>query len=259
MKKLSHPRLLSKIKNGSWIFLFAQLLFLCSLYGENKFLCSIGKKPNGYYSQYDQDRFVYETFFKEKKTGVFVDIGAHNGIALSNTKFFEEIGWSGLCIEPIPEVFQELQKNRTCACVQGCISNREGKVSFLRIDGYHEMLSGIFDNYSKEHLQRIQQSLGILEHESHAAFIETNCYLLNNLLEEREIYQVDFLSLDTEGGELEILKSLDYSRFQIEIIDVENNYHDPEFRTFLKSKGYNLVKELGCDEIYQLEPGLKAP
>jgi hypothetical protein len=48
------------------------------------------------YSQYGQDTFVYENFFKNKNDGFFVDIGAYDGVSLSNTLSLEELGWSGL-------------------------------------------------------------------------------------------------------------------------------------------------------------------
>ena len=64
-----------------------------------------------YYSQCKQDQYINESFFKGKDSGVFVDIGAHNGISLSNSYFFEkELGWNGVCIEPMPEVYSELKK-----------------------------------------------------------------------------------------------------------------------------------------------------
>src|SRR5260221_7249446 len=85
---------------------------------------------SAYYSQCGQDQFLYENFFRTKREGVFVDIGAHDGIFYSNTKFFEELGWQGLCIEPIPEVFEQLKKNRKAICIQGCISDQVGKSSF---------------------------------------------------------------------------------------------------------------------------------
>ena len=57
-----------------------------------------------YYSQLGQDRFLNENYFKNKLTGTFVDIGAHDGNTYSNSKFFENLGWSGLCVEPIPNI-----------------------------------------------------------------------------------------------------------------------------------------------------------
>jgi hypothetical protein len=63
-----------------------------------------------YYSQYGQDKFLFENFFINKKEGFFLDIGAHDGVNGNNTFLFEKIGWSGVCIEPIPSVFEKLKK-----------------------------------------------------------------------------------------------------------------------------------------------------
>ena len=63
-------------------------------------------------SQYGQDQFV-DTWCNSREGGVFVDVGAHDGVTLSNTWFFENVRkWTGLCIEPIPEIFNQLKENR---------------------------------------------------------------------------------------------------------------------------------------------------
>lgn len=96
-----------------------------------------------YYSQYGQDQFVHEKFFKDKKDGVFIEIGAYDGKNLSNTFFFEkELGWEGICIEPLPHVYQILKQNRSCTCIQGCIAEKNGSVSFMQVSGV-EMLTSI--------------------------------------------------------------------------------------------------------------------
>ena len=66
-----------------------------------------------------------------------------------------------------------------------------------------------------------------------------------------QLVGIDYLSIDTEGGELNILQSIDFDKVTIYIIDVENNYNDPNFKLFLESKGYRLVAHLEFDEIYQ--------
>lgn len=205
--------------------------------------------PLSFKSQFKQDEFVYQAFFKDKRDGVFVDIGAHDGIGYSNTYFFEKtLGWKGLCIEPIPEVFAQLRNNRKAICVQGCINNRKGDVSFMRARGAIEMLSGIVDKYDPRHLQRLKReaaNAGITPE-----IITVPSLLLNELLEEHHFFHVDYLSIDTEGGELDILKSIDYDRFDISVIDVENNYQSSEIRDFLASKNYRFVTKLDVDEIY---------
>ena len=63
-----------------------------------------------FYSQFNQDNYVFNKFFKNNQNGFFLDIGEHDGVTGNNTKFFEDLGWSGVCIEPIPSVFEELKK-----------------------------------------------------------------------------------------------------------------------------------------------------
>ena len=64
------------------------------------------------FSQFNQDKFIFENFFPVKSDGVFVDIGAHDGITLSNTWFFENyLGWTGYCFEPNPSLFAKLVEN----------------------------------------------------------------------------------------------------------------------------------------------------
>lgn len=200
-------------------------------------------------SQCGQDRYVYEHFFPLLKEGIFVDIGAHDGVSLSNTYFFEKaLGWKGICIEPIPEVFAELKKNRNAACIQGCISTSLGKKEFLRIQGKTEMLSGLIDAYDPKHVERIQREIA-LEHDSTQTIL-VDCYLFNDLMQMHGIEKINFLSLDTEGGELEILQSIDFSRFEIDVIAVENNYNDPRFAVFLESRGFQLFTRLEQDMIF---------
>lgn len=213
----------------------------------------IGRKKDGYYSQCGQDRLLNDMWFKNKKNGVFVDIGAHNGISYSNTKFFEELGWKGLCIEPIPEVFEELKKNRSCICVQGCVCDYNGKGSFLRVEGEPEMLSGLLSKYDRRHLQRVKDEVAARSFGKAPKCIEVQCYLLNDLLRENKIFHIDYLSIDTEGGELDILKTIDFDRFDIEFIDVENNFKDQKIIGFLSSKGYKLIANTGWDDIFKKE------
>lgn len=203
-----------------------------------------------YYSQYGQDKFVHETFFKNYKGGVFVDIGAHDGISLSNTYFFEkELDWTGICLEPIPHVFDQLQKNRNCLCIRGCAGTEHNAIQhFLQISGYSEMLSGLMDKFDPRHIDRIMHE--VKEYDGSCEIIEVPCYNLNKVLEDAGINHVHFLSLDTEGGEFEILQNFDFSKCQIDVITVEDNYKMDPFIPFLTSKGFVFVMALGQDLLF---------
>ena len=210
-----------------------------------------------YYSQHGQDKFVHQTYFPDKKNGVFIDIGAYDGIKLSNTYFFEkELQWTGVCIEPIPSVFEKLAQNRTCVCIQGCIGSKKGTRDFLHIKGYSEMLSGLIHNYSKEHKKRIGDELTTSRNTKE--LLRVKCYLLNEILTERNIEHIDFLSVDTEGGEYDIIKSIDFDRVSIDVIAVEDNYDDKRFSKLLSQHGFKCVKTLESDLIFAHDRAIKA-
>ncbi len=202
-----------------------------------------------YKSQYGQDKYLNDNIFKNKTCGAFVDIGAHNGISLSNTYFFEKsLNWSGICIEPNFKLFTDLSNNRNSININGCAWYKDEIKKFRLIDGYSEMLSGLVDSYDSKHLSRIDREC--LEKNGHYTDIDIPCYELNSLLEKHEIFNIDLLSIDTEGSEFDILKSIDFNRFNIGVIVVENNYKDNNIFEFLTENDYTLLDRIKIDEIY---------
>jgi len=203
-----------------------------------------------YYSQHKQDEFIYNNFFLNKKDGVFLEIGAHDGISLSNTYFFEkELNWNGICIEPISTLFKELKENRKCICVEGCIADFSGKGLFLEIEGYAQMLSGLVSKYNKKHLNRIDYDMSVYGGSKKET--EVDCYILNDLLKQNNISKIDFCSLDVEGAELDILKTIDFDNFYFDVFSIENNSGTSDIKKFMEKNGYEAMELLGCDEIYR--------
>ncbi len=203
----------------------------------------------GFYSQYGQDKFVNE-LLENKREGYFVDIGANDGITFSNSYFFEKsLDWKGLAVEPQTIIFDKLIKTRNCHFYNGCISSTEGFVEFMTIENGADMLSGIVDKYDQKHKERIDNE--IKKSGGKKVITKVNAKSLNSICNENQIKYIDFLSIDTEGGELEILKSIDFNKISIDIISVENNYSDINFYKFLKSKGFKLIAKVVTDEIYK--------
>lgn len=204
-----------------------------------------------YYSQKGQDKFVNEFIFFNKPQGFFIEIGANNGINFSNTYFFEKtLNWQGICVEPYPELFEELRNNRNCYCENVCIATEKNIVKFLKCHGFiTEMYSGILDNYDPRHLERIDNE--IKTYGGSKEIIEVQCISFDDLIEKYQIDKIDLLSIDIEGGEEKIIKSIDFSKTYIVIIIIENNFDNNDIRNYLKSKGYDLIKRLGKDDIYQ--------
>ena len=198
------------------------------------------------YSQLGQDKKVYD-FYKGKTTGYFVEIGAYDGIALSNTYAFEKIGWKGICCEPLPSRFSDLCRNRTAHCCNQAVYHTTGLSVSFDIEGDAGMLSGISSNIDchKHVVNKNKKVVTMLT------------ISLNDLLERFEAPPfIEYLSLDTEGSEYEILKTLDFNKWQFGIIDVEHNHVEPR-RTMIKhllcTNGYVYLGANEFDDSYKLE------
>jgi len=201
------------------------------------------------FSQHGQDAFVYETFFKNKVAkGYFVDVGAYDGVTFSNSLFFERhLGWSGICIEPLPAAFEKLRACRTAICLNCAVADRDGTGEFVDVDmpNFGKMYSGLRAEYDSRHVQVLNNNM------TGSRVIEVSLRRLADILDENGARKIDYLSLDTEGGELKILKSIDLKSYDIRVISVENNYADPAIPAHLFRFGYRFIKIFaGFDELY---------
>jgi len=204
-------------------------------------------KGDGFYSQCGQDKWINDCFFNEKIDGVFIDIGAHDGVSFSNSYYFEKKGWTGLAVEPMPETYKLLSESRQCTTVNACVTKKTGKCDFRVLEGYSQMLSGVVDEYDSRHLERIQREIG--RHGGGYTDISVDGINFNELVASNKITHVDYLSIDVEGAELGILQSIDFEKVDISVIGVENNYEDYQIPKTLRKKGYKLHSIVG-DEIY---------
>lgn len=203
-------------------------------------------------SQLGQDKIV-DDYFHGKRGGVFVDIGAYDGVTFSNTLMLErDRGWRGICIEPLPDIYAQLRKNRRCICVQACMGNREEpEVEFLAVQSnvyWTRMLSGVLSEYDPRHLVRVD--VEIAQSGGSKSVTRVPMRHLHGLLNEHGISKVDYLSIDTEGSELLILRSTILSAIGNPCITVENNYDDPAIDDVLRSQGYRLHQTIEWDRFY---------
>ena len=196
--------------------------------------------PSQFFSQYNQDRSLESCVFKGYTNGVFMDVGAHDGVDLNNTLYFERTrNWSGINIEPIASVYKRLLTNRPTSININCaVSNIDGNSEFVCNSGYTEMLSGLKDEYDARHIDRING-----ENRTTGAISTTITVItkrIETICDEHAIRRIHYLSIDVEGGELKVLQSIDYSKVFIDVIGFENNYHDTAHIPieYLKGKGY---------------------
>jgi FkbM family methyltransferase len=201
-----------------------------------------------YYSQLMQDKFVDE-YLDKKENGFYIEIGAHDGISCSNTLFFEKFrNWNGICIEPGPEEFKKLDTNRKSTNLNVCISNYDGESEFTYIEGYSMMLSGLSESYEESHKSRINNEVSYYGGKVNK--LKMPVFKLQTVLDKLSIRDVDYCSIDTEGSEFNIIKSIDFDKTNIKIFSIENNYGDTQIQHYLEQKGYILYKKLDWDDIF---------
>jgi FkbM family methyltransferase len=206
-----------------------------------------------YYSQEGQDRFLDATIFKGHRSGTFVDVGAHDGKTINNTLFFEEsCGWSGINIEPIAEVYEKLSAARpACINLNCAVSETDGTADFICNRGYTEMISGLKDHYDPRHTARLDRENSRFG--SHTEVINVPTKRLSTIFQENDIPHVHYLSIDVEGAEFSVIKSIDFTKVFIDVIGFENNYKDTSapIIKYLEEKGYTIIPHR-CLDIFMI-------
>lgn len=192
------------------------------------------------FSQIGQDLYVIENVYGKKRDGFFVDVGATHGENLSNTCLLErDYGWKGICIEPNPNFFSKLVKNRTATCLPCAAYSVNGKEFEFTVAG---VLSGISKHidYHKSTLKN--------------PTITVTTKTLTTILDECKAPRfIEYLSLDTEGSELEVLRGIDFSKYTFGFITIEHNWIEPrrtEMRELLLDNGYVFHCESRHDDYY---------
>ena len=180
-----------------------------------------------------EDQFLYEQFALMPDKGVMVDIGAGpDGIQGSNSYFFEKNGWDVLCVDADPRNEKKLKKNRKNA-VSALVSNKKGKVKFYMNDKTPD-ISGI-----------------IKTRENKDSSVELDTVKLSALLKEHKIKDIDILSIDTEGSEIDVFESIGTLRPKLLIIEcVTQGRYNPEIKPYIEGKGYHMVAEVGANLIF---------
>lgn len=207
-------------------------------------LCSGAGYPSQ--SQYKQDIFVL-TQLGFKRNGYFVEFGATNGLELSNSYLLEkQFGWSGILAEPAVCWHEELVKNRQCHIEKNCVWSESGEIlKFNQVDSANVSTIDIFSHVADGHQKARQKS----------TIYEVNTISLLDLLDKYHAPRtIDYLSIDTEGSEYEILNSFDFSKYQFKIITCEHNHTSAQEKIFslLASKGYvrKFTNLSMCDDWY---------
>uniref|UniRef100_A0A7S1XIB2 Methyltransferase FkbM domain-containing protein n=1 Tax=Erythrolobus australicus TaxID=1077150 RepID=A0A7S1XIB2_9RHOD len=166
-----------------------------------------GKKRSEWVQAPPTDEILHRVFFAERNNGRFAELGAAEGVADSNTKFFEQdLGWSGVLVEPLPYHFKRLRRNRPDAtAVKAAIC--EGDEAALIPDGLASKVLA-YGELSKAQKKKA---------------VNVQCVTVAQVLQEAHITQLDLLAIDVEGHELFALESTDFTAAKIGVVMIESS------------------------------------
>lgn len=198
-----------------------------------------------YMSQKGQDKWLIEEVFSSKRGGFFIDLAASDGVKFSNTYVLEKYyNWQGICIEPNPDFYTKLIKNRNCLCINKCIDFKEQLIEFRFDNGeLGGVISEDTDNCLKYRGDQIKKARQI----NKTALFRT--VTLEQVLSDYKAPQViDYLSLDVEGCETRIMSNFPFDKYKFLAVTIERP--TPELNQLLFENGYVFVRNSKYDSYY---------
>ena len=208
-----------------------------------------------YYSQSEEDEYLNFKYFKNKQNGVYIELGALDGLLYSNTKFFEDsFNWKGILIEPHPNKFELLKENRPNNFLfNDLVSCYTEPLKFKYFVDIHAAVSGVENTLTQMHYTEF------FDEEYNKFLPQNTIYIkpktLTDIIKSTNITHIDFLSLDVEGHEYEVLQSWDFS-VPIDLLLIETLGVEPDreelCRQILLKNGYTFIEKFKHNEIYIL-------
>ena len=201
------------------------------------------------YGQFNEDEFILSQY--TQSVGFAIEVGGADGINGSPTKCLEDRGWKTLLVEPNPELFRVAKERRPyvyqCAAGNENVDN-VGMTIYTLDGGNQTAVSGL-----KPNVKLIEQHQHLIKDQ----YLElVNQRTLNSLINQwgeelgEPITNIDFLSIDTEGTELDVIEGIDLSKWKPKIIALENNFEDHNYRRTMYNYGYVLYERIGVNDYY---------
>lgn len=187
-------------------------------------------------AQIAQDQWVI-AMLKGKRAGSFVEFGSTDGVELSNTFALESMfGWSGVCVEPNPAYFEKLVTNRAALCLNNAaMAGPEREVEFVAAGVLGTVVDYVGSDHYTADRKRIVETEGVLK----VRTMEPNA-----IMAAAGEGAPDYVSLDVEGAELDILRAIDLDRYDAALWTIEHNFVDDKreaVRATMAARGYERV------------------
>jgi FkbM family methyltransferase len=201
-------------------------------------------KPDAaFYAQYGED-IILARIFGDLAKGVAVEAGAFDGKAGSNSAHFDDIGWQCILVEPNPSLATRIRQTRPNALLYECaVGAREGEVT-LHVPLGAETLASVSDGSIQA--DRMARSTAEI------ASITVRETTLDTILSDSGIERLDFITIDVEGHELEVLKGFSLDRWKPRILIIEDNSSgtNDEVLNYLQQRNYVRIRNTGCNDWY---------
>jgi FkbM family methyltransferase len=197
------------------------------------------------YSQNNEQEIILE--YLRGQVGTFLDLGANDGVTLSNTRALAEIGWSGVLIEASPKAFKRLQANYPDPTKYHLYNFAIG--SFNGIVEFNESGS-LLGNDDVALVSTLNESeMNRFKKVVHYEKVEAKCLTWETFIHGCPVKHFDFVSMDIEGNELEVLPFMDLSKTYLLVIEWNGRYDlKAEYEKYLK--GFTLIHTNGENLIY---------
>lgn len=207
---------------------------------------------SNFYGQYqgsETDRLI-EKYFPDNYIGTAIDVGATDGIFLSNTKHFEEKGWNVLCLEANPRYQLDLAKNRKYSMSVAIGNETKEGVDFTEI--------GLSGQNIHSSISSLRIDSDLFDRHLYMGFdlekknIKVNVMTLNDILKDWTPSKIDFLSIDTEGTELDVLMGFDIEKWEprLFVIEANDENHSKRISNYMSKFDYRLSQRFYVNNFY---------
>lgn len=206
------------------------------------------------YSQHGEEKLIFDYFGNSK--GTFLDIGANDGITFSNVAALYDNGWDGLLVEASPKAYKKLQENYETALetqlLNFAIGNKIGTVDFYESGSLvTERDVSLVSSLHEKELKRWQTINAPGQKVVDFEKIQVQMIDFDTLLALSKYKTFDFISIDIEGGELDLLPQMDFNKLGTKMIIVENNGKDQDkFDAIILPFGFKLIATNKANLIY---------
>jgi len=210
-----------------------------------------------YYSQAGEDKFLYENIFSKSDLfpKTYIEMGAIDGIRFSNSKYFDDHqNWTGILIEPNPAMFKKLKLNRPGNFLSdNVISNSRDPVEFSYFENENlSAVSGVTSTLTPHNRNNFYENKDPWYKDmrkSHLKTIVKTPVSLDHIIEQSQIEEFGFCSLDVEGHEVHVIRSYSFKR-EIHFFLIENNPNDREIGDILNRNAYSLICQVSHNKLY---------